>query len=336
MNRRAIALLSGGLDSTLAAKVMIDQEIELFALNLTSPFCLCTPKDSCKSLSKRVSEELKIPLKVIYAGDEYLEIVRNPKFGYGKNMNPCIDCRIFMNKKARNYMDEVDASFIVTGEVLGQRPMSQRRDAMNIIERESGLKGLILRPLSAKLLKVTKPEEEGVVERERLLNISGRSRKPQLNMSKVYNLSEYLCGGAGCLLTDPGFSRRLKDHLSNNDKLNIRDINKLKVGRHYRFSSGGKLIVGRDERENNRLQSIHQDGDLFIKVVDYEGPISLYSGKSFDEDLELITGITLRYSDAPKNTVQKVRIFENSEDDGKIVIGNSEVFESYNALNYLI
>jgi len=235
MKKKAVVLLSGGLDSTLAAKIVIEQGIETFGLNITSPFCRCTPKESCKSLSKRVSESLNIPLEVQYAGNDYLEIVKSPKYGYGKNMNPCIDCRVFMNKKAKRYMDEIGASFIVTGEVLGQRPMSQRRDAMNIIERESNLRGLILRPLSAKLLKITKPEEEGIVDRQRLLDLSGRSRKPQLRMSREYNLSDFLCGGGGCLLTDPRFSRRLKDHLHHSGDLTLKAVNKLKIGRHFRF-----------------------------------------------------------------------------------------------------
>ncbi|MCJ7704102.1 MAG: thiamine biosynthesis protein, partial [Desulfobacterales bacterium] len=175
---KAIALLSGGLDSTLAARLVLDQGIELEALNFMTVFCTCTNKGATCLASQKAVETLGIPLRVFNVSEEYLNVVRNPKHGYGSNMNPCIDCRIFMLKKAKVYMEESGASFIVTGEVLGQRPMSQRRDAMRLIEKEAGLEGLILRPLSAQFLPVTLPEREGWIDREKLLNIQGRSRKP--------------------------------------------------------------------------------------------------------------------------------------------------------------
>src|SRR6266567_8847193 len=184
MQRKALALLSGGLDSTLAVKVMLDQGIAVEALNFTSPFCTCTGKNAgCKSEAVRVASEFNIPIKVVHKGVEYLEIVRNPRHGYGKGMNPCIDCRIFLLRKAKEYMAECGADFVITGEVLGQRPMSQRRDTLNVIERESGLEGLLLRPLSARHFEPTIPEKEGWVDRDKLLAIEGRSRKKQMNLA---------------------------------------------------------------------------------------------------------------------------------------------------------
>jgi tRNA U34 2-thiouridine synthase MnmA/TrmU len=206
---KAIALLSGGLDSTLAAKIVLDLGIELEALNFLTVFCTCTNKgETCLASQKAVSA-LGIPLKVLNVSEAYLPVVKNPKHGYGSNMNPCIDCRIFMLKKAKAYMEEIGASFIVTGEVLGERPMSQRRDSMRLIEKEAGLDGLILRPLSAKLLPASIPEKEDWVDREKLLKIQGRSRKPQIHLADHYGIRDYPCPAGGCLLTDPVFPLRL-------------------------------------------------------------------------------------------------------------------------------
>src|SRR3990172_5077850 len=208
---KALALLSGGLDSTLAAKVILEQGIELEALNFLTVFCTCTNRGATCLASQKAVETLGIPLKVFNISEEYLEIVKHPKHGYGSNMNPCIDCRIFIMKKTKAYMEKSGASFIVTGEVLGERPMSQRRDAMRLIEKEAGLEGVILRPLSAKLLPVTVPEKEGWVNRETLLAFQGRSRKPQMKLADHYGIHDYPSPAGGCLLTDPGFARRMKD-----------------------------------------------------------------------------------------------------------------------------
>lgn len=200
---RAIALLSGGLDSTLATKVIVDQGIEVEAVNFLTVFCTCTTHGETCLASQKAVESLGIPLSVFNVSTEFLEIVKNPKHGYGSNMNPCIDCRIFMLKKAKALMEKSGASFLITGEVLGQRPMSQRRDAMRLTEKEAGLDGLILRPLSAKFLPVTIPEKEGWVNRESLLNFQGRSRKPQMELAAYFGIRDYPCPAGGCLLTDP-------------------------------------------------------------------------------------------------------------------------------------
>ncbi|HEY5973898.1 MAG TPA: hypothetical protein VIU41_04085, partial [Geobacteraceae bacterium] len=206
MKRKALALLSGGLDSTLAVKVMLEQGIEVEALNFTSPFCTCTGKNAgCKSEAVRVAEEFNIPIKVMHKGAEYLEIVRNPRHGYGKALNPCIDCRIFLLRKAKEYMAQSGADFVITGEVLGQRPMSQRRDTLRVIERESGLAGLLLRPLSARHFEPTIPEKEGWVDREKLLAFKGRSRKDQMDLAAELDVTNYPCPAGGCMLTEVSF-----------------------------------------------------------------------------------------------------------------------------------
>lgn len=289
MNRKALALLSGGLDSILATKLVLEQGIEVEAINFLTTFCTCTRK-GCQHAATQAAETLKIPLKVFNITEEYLSVVKNPKHGYGSHMNPCIDCRIFTFSKAREYMRQVGASFIITGEVLGERPMSQRKDAILLIEREAGLKGLILRPLSAKLFEPTLPEKEGVVNRDKLLEITGRSRKPQIALAKEFAINDYPCPAGGCLLTDPQFAKRIKDLLEH-DQLTLDNVKLLKLGRHFRLSGDAKLIVGRDEGENISLESQIKPGDIYFKLKDHEGPLSILKGISDKNLIELAAGI---------------------------------------------
>jgi tRNA U34 2-thiouridine synthase MnmA/TrmU len=248
--------------------------------------------------SQKAVETLGIPLKIFNVSEEYLRVVKHPKHGYGRNMNPCIDCRIFMLKKAKAYMEESGAAFIVTGEVLGQRPMSQRRDAMRLIEKEAGLEGFILRPLSAKVLPATVPEKEGWVDREKLLKIQGRSRKPQIELAERYGIHDYPCPAGGCLLTDPGFAKRMKDLMLHDPNFSLNDVHLLKMGRHFRFSPGAKLIVGRQEEENQKIQTFAQGEDILLKVFSFPGPLSLLRGKLDEGDLEKAAAITAHYSKA--------------------------------------
>jgi tRNA-uridine 2-sulfurtransferase len=295
---KAIALLSGGLDSTLAAKVVMDQGIELEALNFLTVFCTCTNRGETCLASQKAVNALGIPLKVFNVSDEYLNVVKHPKHGYGSNMNPCIDCRIFMLKKAKVYMEEAGASFIITGEVLGQRPMSQRRDAMRLIEKEAGLEGYILRPLSAKFLPVTIPEKEGWINRENLLAMQGRSRKPQIKLADHYGIHDYPCPAGGCLLTDPGFARRMKDLMLHQPDFALNDVHLLKFGRHFRFSPQLKLVVGRSEEDNEKIQTFAQDGDILLKVLHHPGPLSLLRGEPSEAEIENAASITVRYGKA--------------------------------------
>jgi len=295
---KAVALLSGGLDSSLAAKVVMEQGIELEALNFMTVFCTCTNTGETCLASQKAVEALGIPLKVLNVSEEYLDVVRHPKHGYGSNMNPCIDCRIFMLKKARTYMEETGSAFIVTGEVLGQRPMSQRRDAMRLIEKEAELDGLILRPLSAKLLPPSTPEKEGWVDRERLLKIQGRSRKPQIQLAVHFGIRDYPCPAGGCLLTDPGFAKRMKDLILHQPDFSLNDVHLLKMGRHFRLSLKSKLVVGRNEEENRKIQTFSKEGDVLFKVDRYPGPLSLLRGKGEEGEIEKAAAITARYSKA--------------------------------------
>ncbi len=295
---KAIALLSGGLDSTLAARLVLDQGIELEALNFMTVFCTCTNRGATCLASQKAVETLGIPLRVFNVSEEYLNVVRNPKHGYGSNMNPCIDCRIFMLKKAKVYMEESGGSFIITGEVLGQRPMSQRRDAMRLIEKEAGLEGLILRPLSAQFLPITLPEREGWIDREKLLNIQGRSRKPQMKLAEQFNIRDYPCPAGGCLLTDPGFARRIRDLMEHQYDFSLNDVHLLKFGRHFRLSPKVKLVVGRNGEENQKIETFSQAGDILLKTVRYPGPVSLLRGEADETERERAASITARYSKA--------------------------------------
>jgi tRNA-specific 2-thiouridylase len=295
---KAIALLSGGLDSTLAARVVMEQGVGLEALNFMTLFCTCTHRGATCLASQKAVETLGIPLKVMNVSDEYLRVVKHPKHGYGRNMNPCIDCRIFMLQKAKVHMEESGASFIVTGEVLGQRPMSQRRDAMRLIEEEAGLEGFILRPLSAKVLPVTVPEKEGWIDREKLLKIQGRSRKPQIDLAEQYAVHDYPCPAGGCLLTDPGFAKRIKDLMDHDIDFSANDVHLLKIGRHFRFSGEVKLVVGRNEEENQKIQTFAQGEDILLKVSNFPGPLSLLRGKSDEGDIERAAAITVHYGKA--------------------------------------
>jgi tRNA U34 2-thiouridine synthase MnmA/TrmU len=295
---KAIALLSGGLDSTLSARVVMELGVELEALNFMTVFCTCTNRGATCLASQKAVETLRIPLKVLNVSEEYLSVVKHPKHGYGRNMNPCIDCRIFMLKKTKAYMEESGAAFIVTGEVLGQRPMSQRKDAMRLIEKEAGLEGFILRPLSAKVLPITVPEKEGWVDREKLLKIQGRSRKPQIELAGHYGIRDYPCPAGGCLLTDPGFAKRMKDLLLYTPEFSINDVHLLKMGRHFRFSREAKLVVGRNEEENQKMQTFSREKDILLKVLGVPGPLSLLRGKFDEKDIEKAAGITVYYSKA--------------------------------------
>lgn len=276
---KGIALLSGGLDSTLAIKVVVEQGIEVEAVNFLTVFCTCTDRSRGCLASKSAADKLGIKLKVFEVSQDYFKIVKNPKYGYGSNMNPCLDCRIFMFKKARQYMKKAGASFIVTGEVLGQRPMSQRKDSMELIEKESKLDGLILRPLSAKLLPPTIPEKKGIVDRGKLLNFQGRTRKPQMKLANDLNIKNYPCPSGGCRLTDPGFARRMKDLIKHKPDFTLNDVRLLKVGRHFRLNPESKLIIGRNKQENDTLLKLAKPGNLVFEPHKVKGPIGI--GKGF-------------------------------------------------------
>jgi tRNA-uridine 2-sulfurtransferase len=294
---KAIALLSGGLDSSLAVKLMIDQGIDIIAFHFTSPFCNCTPKKAgCRNQARIVAEEMGVDIQVMAKGMDYLEIVRNPPHGHGRGMNPCIDCRIYMLRKVRERMASLGASFVVTGEVLGQRPMSQHRNAIELIEKESGLKGLILRPLSAHLFPPTLPEQEGLVDREKLLAITGRSRRIQIDMAQTLGIRDYPCPAGGCLLTDPIIASRLRDLFTCTPGFDMTDIHLLRVGRHFRVQPALKVIVGRNEAENERISCLTKPGFTLFTPVNFRGPAALATGIPNEPEDHMIGEMIARYS----------------------------------------
>ena len=292
---RALALFSGGLDSTLAVRLIQDQGIKVIAVRFTSPFCLCDRGGGCNAYE--ASKKYGIPLKVISMGSEYLHIVRNPRYGYGSALNPCIDCRIYMLKRAKRYAREVDAKFIITGEVLGQRPMSQRLETLKLIEREAGLEGKILRPLSAKLLPETEAEKRGWVDRSKLLGIKGRSRKPQMELAAKLGIRDYPSPAGGCLLTYKEYAAKLKDLFQHKKRVTLKDIQLLKIGRHFRLGEN-KIIVGRNEAENKLLLAMKSKGDYVFEVPGHGSPITLLQGRKTREAIETAARLTARYSDA--------------------------------------
>lgn len=299
---KAIALLSGGLDSILAIKVMTTQGVEIEALHLSSVFYGSYKNDAPL---RSTAGMLGVPLRISDISTELFEIIKMPKHGYGSNMNPCIDCHAFMFKKAGLYMKETGASFLVTGEVLGERPMSQRKDTLRVVEKDSGMEGLILRPLSAKLLEPTTPEKNGWVDRERLLAIEGRSRKPQIELARQLGIEKYPTPAGGCLLTDKGFSNRLRDLMRRKGDFTVSDVELLLVGRHFRITEEARLAVGRDKGENNRLLKIAAEGDIFFYPIKTKGPIALGRGIFGAADIMAASGILARYSDKDSNVSPK-------------------------------
>ncbi|MCX6096020.1 MAG: 7-cyano-7-deazaguanine synthase [Candidatus Bipolaricaulota bacterium] len=303
---RAIVLLSGGLDSTLAISMMLDQGIEVLTLNFASPFCTCSPRKAggCH-LASEVARQLGVEIRVVSKGMDYLRVVERPRFGRGRGLNPCIDCRIFMLRKAAALMEEVGASFVVTGEVLGQRPMSQHRAALELIERESGLAGRLLRPLSAHLLDPTIPEREGVVRRDLFLSIQGRAREVQLALARKRGVDVFGCPSGGCLLTDPIIARRMQDVFGHCPDWDLRDAKMTTFGRHFRLHDHLKVILGRDEGENARLFDLA--GPLpRVEFVAEPGPSAILRGVTSDNDLATV-GHLLR-SFAKKATAPEVEL----------------------------
>jgi tRNA-uridine 2-sulfurtransferase len=295
MNKKAIALLSGGLDSSLAVKLMIDQGVEVIAINFTSPFCNCTPRSAgCKHQARLIADQLGVEIRMLPKGMDYLALVKNPPHGHGRGMNPCIDCRIYMLRKVKDQMAFLGASFVVTGEVLGQRPMSQHRKAIHTIEKESGLEGLILRPLSAGLFPPSIPEQEGIVDRESLLSLSGRTRRPQMDLADKLGIKDYPCPAGGCLLTDPIIASRLRDLFTYMPDFDITDIHLLRVGRHFRLHPDLKVVLGRDEPENDRIRSLLKPESVYIEPANFRGPSAIASTVP-DESQEQLIGEMIAY-----------------------------------------
>ena len=305
--RKAVALISGGLDSMLAAKVVMEQGIHVEGINFFTGFCVeghthaIRKKDNAKPKRNNalwVAEQLGIKLHIVDIVEEYKDVVLNPKHGYGAHLNPCLDCKVFMVKQATQWIEDNGFDFIITGEVIGQRPKSQRKVTMPIIAAESGADDRLLRPLCAQNLPPTLPERAGWLDREQLFDFSGRSRKPQMALAERLGLDDYAQPAGGCcFLTDPNYSRKLADlWQSRNDKrYELDDIMLLKIGRHIRPAPHYKLIVSREEGENNFLEGYRKQF-THLRVTSHTGPLTLIEGDPSAEDLELAARIIARYS----------------------------------------
>ena len=294
---KAVALISGGLDSTLAAWLIKDQGVEVFGLAGSSIFHPGFHDELTHPAASAAAEFVGIPLKVFDTTEALLAMVKNPKHGLGGHLNPCIDCRIFLLRQARAYLAELGGGFIVTGEVLGQRPMSQRRHPMGLAGREAGIEGILVRPLCAKHLPATIPEKEGILDREKLLGMTGRSRKPQMALAKQIGLTDYPSPAGGCLLTDPGFSLRMSELLTNGDP-SAADVELLKVGRHFRIDGRTKVVVGRNSADNEHLERMAVDGDVLVELAGIAGPLTLLRGETPGANLALAGALTARFSKA--------------------------------------
>jgi tRNA-specific 2-thiouridylase len=280
------------------------------AFNVRTPFGI--PKKDGVTEAAQAAEQLKLPLKVLYVDKDYIKMLRNPKYGYGKNLNPCVDCKIFILKKAKQYAKEISADFLFTGEVLGERPMSQHGPALKAIENKAGLKGKLLRPLSAKLLSETVAEKKGLVDRNKLLAIQGRSRKPQFALAKEYDITVYPSPAGGCLLTCEEYSKKLRDLFEHKKRISMMDVGLLRVGRHFRVGEN-KIIVGRNEAENKFLASNKAKGDYSFELPSIVGPITLLQGPKTKSAIETAAKLTAFYSDAktPQATVKFGKASQN-------------------------
>jgi tRNA-uridine 2-sulfurtransferase len=294
---KGVALLSGGLDSMLAVGISRRLDIEVVGVNYQSAF-FSDEYHGRSAAARKTAQFFAIPFSGFDITDEYLGMLEKPAHGYGKNMNPCIDCKIFMFRKAWSFACEIGAEFLITGEVLGERPMSQMMAPLMRIEKKAGLTGRILRPLSGKLLPVTMMEEQGLLRREDLLDFSGRGRHRQMTLARELGIAEYETPAGGCRLTDPIYAIRIRDLMSSGEGFNAPNVRLLEFGRHFKLSQKARLVVGRRESENERIEALAREGDWMFHASDVPGPSGLLRGTPSEEDLMLAASIVLRYSDA--------------------------------------
>jgi tRNA-specific 2-thiouridylase len=296
-----LVLYSGGLDSIIACKILQEQGIHVIALYFITPFFNYKLKSRKNISKKKVLADHGIQFEEIDISDEYLKMVMNPKHGYGKYMNPCIDCKILMVRKAIKRFGEFNASFVATGEILGQRPMSQRRDALRIIELDSGADGLLLRPLSALHLPPTDIENKGLVDRSRLLGLSGRGRKDQLALAGRYGIKEYPAPAGGCVLADPILSQRLRRISDLWPELDVNDCVLARIGRHFLLPDRSWLVIGRDEKENAKIVSLIRKGDIKLDPARVPGPTGLWRKINTGTYADIAASILCRYTKVKKH-----------------------------------
>lgn len=297
---RALAMMSGGLDSTLAAKLIKDQGIEVIGLCFKSYFF-------GEKNAKRMAEQIDIPLVVVDFSKEHFEMVKNPKHGYGKNINPCVDCHAMMMRYSGKLLDEYKADFIITGEVLNQRPMSQNKTSLDVVKKESGFADKILRPLCAKVIEPTQMELNGLVDREKLLDIKGRSRKIQMELAEKWGINDYPSPAGGCRLTEPNYAKRLFDLLKYNSNPEERELQLLKIGRHFRLSEKAKAISTRTGDEGTEIKELLYDKDLLLFSEDYSGSNIIIIGEPEENDIIVAARIAARYCKGKDDNKIKIK-----------------------------
>lgn len=299
---RALAMVSGGLDSILAAKLIKEQGIEVIGICFRSYFFN-------EENAKRMTKQIDIPLEVIDFSKEHFEMVKDPKHGWGKNMNPCIDCHSMMMRYSGELLQKFNADFIITGEVLNQRPMSQNRSALDVVKKQSGFSDKILRPLCARNLKETQMEIDGLVDREKLLDISGRNRKPQMALAEQWGIKDYPSPAGGCKLTEPNYSIRLKETIDRKEEVSEKDIHLLKYGRHFVTDNKTKIIVSRTGEEGEQLKNLLNNKDMMFITCDFNGAMVIIpEGETpSGEDLTFACRLAVRYSKGRDEELVKVK-----------------------------
>lgn len=301
----ALALFSGGLDSILACRVVMAQGIQVKAIKFVAPFFgyeLLAREDD---YVREVADKYGIDVSLVDISDKYLKMLRSPVHGYGKHFNPCVDCKILLLAEAREMMKTYGASFLITGEVLGQRPMSQRRDTLRVIERDSVCEGILVRPLCAKNLSPTKPELEGLIDRQRLLGFKGRSRTAQMELAKEMGITDYPSPAGGCTLTDPVLGDRIERFYQAHDAVAVADMQLMMVGRHFELPQGGWLVVGRNKNENERVESLQLEGDWLLAPDDRPGPTALLRFSVDPQELQKAAMVVARYGKKGENFPEK-------------------------------
>lgn len=321
---RALAMVSGGLDSILAAKLVADQGIEVIGICFKSHFFN-------EENAVRMTAQIGIPLKVVDFRDEHFEMVKDPKHGYGKNMNPCIDCHAMMMRYCGDLLEELNADFIITGEVLNQRPMSQNKIALEKVKKESGIGAKILRPLCAKVLAPTEMEENGLVDRDRLMGIQGRSRKEQMELAEKWGIKDYPSPAGGCKLTDPNYSDRLEELLNHNRMPQARELDLLKIGRHFRVTPNAKVISTRTQGEGEIMKTLLGHGDTIVLVKDYNGSMVVIVGEATEEVKAFAARVAIRYSKGKDEEKVAVKFTKFGEKNHEIIEESCATDEELNS-----
>ncbi len=330
---RALALFSGGLDSTIAMKTVVDQGIEVIAVNINIGFG--STVDRTEHM-QNMCDQIGVKLEILDLRQLYLdEVLFDPKYGYGKNFNPCIDCHGFMFRYTGKLLEKYDADFMISGEVLGQRPMSQRKDALENVKKLSEHDDLIVRPLSAKLLEPSKPELEGWIDREKLYDINGRNRQRQLAIAKEIGLEDFESPGGGCLLTEIQFSNKLRDFVDH-EKLEVEDINTLKAGRHLRLPDGAKLIIGRDQDDNEKIKNTTSSKYYKARIEDASGPLCLFQKDASDDDNKLAANLIVTYGRTNADETYKVKFVDSTDITNEMICEGVKLPSKQAASEYFI